>query len=304
MTRDQTTFYFDARSEPIAVVDDDEVVLVETQDAHGGTITDESVVYTDLAEVMDVLGGANPVTGPIALDSLRVGDCLQVRIHAIDGAPERGFGYMNTTPTLHPDLAPKTTICHREGDEVLLPTERGPVAVPYRPMVGTLGVAPAEGRVESFGQRPDVLGNVDLPELTVGAEVVLRANVDGGLLSLGDAHLTQGDAEIHRSSVETQADVTLSLSPTTASGVGFAELPQINTAQRLGSVAPGPGHLEDLVRAAYDDLAQRLHRFKGFRLGEAYRLLGAAGTVRIGQVVPPVFSAMAMIDRRYVEEVG
>ena len=204
----------------------------------------------------------------------------------------------------HPDLAPKTTICIRDGDTVLLPTRKGSVAVPYRPMIGTLGVAPADGRVESFSQRPDILGNVDLPELTAGAEVVLRANVDGGLLSLGDAHLTQGDAEIHRSSVETQADVTLSVGTASADDAGFVELPQINSEQRLGSVAPGPGHLEDLVRAAYDDLAQRLHRYHDFALGEAYRLLGAAGVVRIGQVVPPVFSALAMIDRRHVGEVG
>ena len=277
---------------------------METQDAHGGTITDEGVVYENLAEVLQVLGGANPVTGPIALDSLRAGDCLKVDILDIEGAPETGFGYMNTTPTLHPDLSAKTTIVRRDGDSVMLPTARGPVAIPYRPMIGTLGVAPASGRIESFAQRPDILGNVDLLELGTGAEVVLRANVDGGMLSLGDAHLTQGDAEIHRSAIETHADVTLSLSHLDVSSASFVELPQINTASRLGSVAPGPGHLEDLVRAAYDDLAGRLHRFHGFSLGDAYRLLGAAGRVRIGQVVPPVYSAMAMIKRSFVEDLS
>lgn len=277
---------------------------METQDAHGGTITDEGVVYENLAEVLQVLGGANPVTGPIALDSLRAGDCLKVDILDIEGAPETGFGYMNTTPTLHPDLSAKTTIVRRDGDSVMLPTARGPVAIPYRPMIGTLGVAPASGRIESFAQRPDILGNVDLLELGTGAEVVLRANVDGGMLSLGDAHLTQGDAEIHRSAIETHADVTLSLSHLDVSSACFVELPQINTASRLGSVAPGPGHLEDLVRAAYDDLAGRLHRFHGFSLGDAYRLLGAAGRVRIGQVVPPVYSAMAMIKRSFVEDLS
>lgn len=276
--------------------------MVETQDAHGGTITDEAVVYENLDEVLRVLGGANPVTGPIAVDSLRAGDCLRVRVLAIEGAPETGFGYMNTTPTLHPDLAAETTICRRENGTVMLPTERGPVGVPYRPMIGTLGLAPAGERIESFSQRRDILGNVDLPELCAGAEVVLRANVDGGLLSLGDAHLTQGDAEIHRSAVETHADVTLSVHPTDVVTARFVDLPQINSAHDLGSVAPGPGHLEDLVRAAYDDLAERLHRFHGFSLGDAYRLLGAAGRVRIGQVVPPVFSAMAMISRTYVED--
>ena len=121
---------------------------------------------------------------------------------------------------------------------------------------------------------------------------------------MGDAHIAQGDAEIHRSSVEAQADVTLWLGQATPEEVGFVELPQINSATHLGSVAPGPGHLEDLVRGAYDDLAERLRRFSGFSLGEAYRLLGAAGEIRIGQVVPPVYSALARIERQYVEEVS
>ena len=82
--------------------------------------------------------------------------------------------------------------------------------------------------------------------------------------------------------------------------MGFSGLPQVNTSTAWGSVAPGPGHLEDLVRAAYDDLALRLRHSGRFTLAEACRLLGAVGTVRVGQVVPPVFSALASIERRYV----
>ena len=116
-------------------------------------------------------------------------------------------------------------------------------------------MAPAGEPVKAFLQRDDMLGNVDMPELCAGCTVVLRANVDGGMLSLGDAHLAQGDAEIHRSAIETQADVTLRITNLGADAVAYPGLPQINSAERLGSVAPGPGHLEDLVRAAYDDLA-------------------------------------------------
>ena len=288
----------------MAVVEAGERFVIETEDAHCGSITDESVVYANLDEARAALGGANPVTGPVALNGLMAGDCLRVHIGEVEGAPVRGFGHMNTTQTLHEELSAKTTICYRDGDGVLLPTARGHIRVPYTPMIGTLGVAPADGPIEAFMQRSDILGNVDLPELRAGAEVVLRVNVDGGLLSMGDAHIAQGDAEIHRSSVEAQADVTLWLGQATPEEVGFVELPQINSATHLGSVAPGPGHLEDLVRGAYDDLAERLRRFSGFSLGEAYRLLGAAGEIRIGQVVPPVYSALARIERQYVEEVS
>lgn len=286
------------------VVSDGEHVMVETEDAHSGTITGPHVVYRDLADVLERIGGANPVTGPIVLEDVSAGDLVGIEIVSVDGAPVTGFGYMTTTPTLHPDCVPETVICRRVGDDVEIPTARGPVRVPCRPFVGTIGVAPAGERIESFGQRADVLGNVDLPEVAAATTIVLRANVDGAWVSLGDAHLAQGDAEIHRSAIETQADVEIAISRLDPDRTPYAGLPQVNTATELGSVAPGPGHLEDLVRAAYDDLALRLHRGHGFKLAEAYRLLGAVGTVRIGQVVPPVFSALAKIERRYVEELA
>ena len=279
-------------------------MVVETEDAHGGSITSTDTVYRNLDEVFERLGGANPVTGPIAIDGATPGEFLEIALRHVEGAPIRGFGHMTTTPTLHPSLQPETTICHRDGDHVVLPTVRGPVRLPYLPFVGTLGVAPAGDPIPSFGQRPDILGNVDLPELTNGAVVVLPVHVPGGLLSLGDAHLVQGDAEIHRSAIETQADVTLTVHRRSADAVGFANLPQVNTADFIGSVAPGPGHLEDLVRAAYDDLAIRLERHYGFSQGDAFRLLGAVGKVRIGQVVPPVYSALAKIERKYFETVA
>jgi amidase len=281
-------------------LDSGETVIVQTQDAHGGSITSPDVVYRNLDEVFERLGGANPVTGPIAVRGALPGEFLEIELHHVEGAPERGFGHMTTTPTLHPDLVPETTICHRRGDHVVLPTIRGPINVPYQPFVGTLGVAPAGDPIPSFGQRSDILGNVDLPELTDGVSVVLPVHVPGGLLSLGDAHLVQGDAEIHRSAVESQADVTLTIHLRPVEAVSFVQLPQVNTERFIGSVAPGPGHLEDLVKAAFDDLAARLQRYYGFRLADAYRLLGVVGIVRIGQVVPPVFSALAKIERRYL----
>ena len=300
LTRDKTSFVFDPSAEPAITVAPGETIVVETQDAHSGTITGPDVVYETLDDVMERIGGANPVTGPIYVEGAAPGECVEVRIEHVEGAPVTGFGYMNTTPTLHPTFAAETVICHRRGDRVAIPTGKGPVMVPYRPFVGTIGVAPPGEPVPSFSQGGEFLGNVDLPDVAAGATIVMRAHAEGALVSLGDAHLAQGDAEIHRSAIECQADVTLRVD------IGdpdrYSRLPQVNTTTTWGSVAPGPGHLEDLVRAAYDDLARRMRNSGRFTLAEAYRLLGAVGTVRVGQVVPPVYSALARIERRYVEE--
>ncbi len=300
LLRESAHYAFDATLPPALEVEPGESFWVETHDAHRGTITDESVVYTSLQEVFDRLGGANPVTGPIAVRGAAPGDCLVVSIAEIVPAPRTGRGYTCTTPTVHPSLAPETVICPIVGDSVLLRTSRGAVRLPLRPMVGTLGIAPAGEPRPSFQQGPDILGNVDLPALRAGARVVLRAQVPGGLLFLGDAHLAQGDAEIHRAAIETEADVRLSVEVASADEVGFVGLPQLDTDDAWGSVAPGPGHLEELVRTAYDDLAQRLVLRLGLRLADAYRLLGSAGRVTVGQVVPPLHSVLASIPKTFV----
>jgi amidase len=296
--RESAHYAFDPSLPPALEVAPGESFWVETNDAHRGTITDESVVYASLEEVVDLLGGANPVSGPIAVRGAAPGDCLVVSLEEIVPAPRRGQGYTCTTPTLDPGLVPETVICPIEGKEVLLPTDRGALRLPLRPMLGTLGIAPADEPRPSFQQGRDILGNVDLPALAAGARVVLRAQMPGGLLFLGDAHLAQGEAEIHRAAIETEADVRISVELASPEEVGFVALPHLDTDDAWGSVAPGPGHLEQLVRAAYDDLARRLVLGVGFRLADAYRLLGSAGSVTVGQVVPPLFSVLASIPRQ------
>lgn len=302
IARSQTQFYFDNSASPVATITSGEEIIVETQDAHGGTVTDESVIYTSLNDSVRRLGGVNPITGPIAVTDVRSGDHLSIEILSVIGAPITGYGYMATTPTLHPSLAPESVICRRNGDFVDLPTHRGIIQIPYMPFIGTIGIAPNGQKVESFQHRRDILGNVDMPDICAGSTVVLRANVEGALIFIGDAHLAQGDAEIHRSAIETQSDVLVRINKLDDSEIKFFNLPQVNTASEIGSLAPGPGHLEDLVREAYDDLALRLQHEYGLRLSEAYRLLGAVGTIRIGQVVPPLYSALAKVKKCYLME--
>ena len=100
LARDTNSFYFDPDAAPALTIASGDTVVVETQDAHCGTITGPDVVYKTLDEVMERIGGANPVTGPIAIDGVSPGDLLAIEVLDVVGAPERGYGYMTTTPTL------------------------------------------------------------------------------------------------------------------------------------------------------------------------------------------------------------
>lgn len=76
----------------------------------------------------------------------------------------------------------------------------------------------------------------------------------------------------------------------------------MNTPEFIGSIAGFTGvHLGDVVRAAYVDIVNRLTRFYGFELKEAYLLACQTARVTSGQVVDPLYCAAVTIERQYVE---
>ena len=68
-------------------------LVVETEDAHNGSIRTEQDIYPTLASVFERLGGANPVTGPIYVEGVEPGDCVAVTIEDIVPGPVQGQGY-------------------------------------------------------------------------------------------------------------------------------------------------------------------------------------------------------------------
>jgi amidase len=311
LTREQIHLYFDADQEPAISVPSGARIVVETEDAHMGSIRSEADVYQSLAEVFEKLGGANPVTGPIYVEGVEPGDCVAVTFEDIVPGAVQGQGYTVLTPglgglvsnyTLQAPLEPRTVICPIREGKVLFPAGKGTVEIPTAPFLGTIGVAPVGERRLSYLQGPDFLGNTDLPLNGIGATVVMRASVPGALISFGDAHAVQGDGEISGAAIECQADVTCRVERIPQAESRYVSLPQVNTDDFIGSIAAFTGvHLGDVVRAAYVDIVQRLVRFYDFELGEAYLLACQTGRVRIGQVVDPLYCAAVTIERRYVE---
>jgi acetamidase/formamidase len=311
LRRDQIHLYFDAKEAPAIRVPSGAQLVVETEDAHMGSIRSESDVYQSLAEVFERLGGANPVTGPIYVEGVESGDCVALTFDEIVPGAVQGQGYTVLTPglgglvsnyTLQPPLAPRTVICPIRDGKVLFPAKKGTIEIPCSPFLGTIGVAPAGERRLSYLQGAEFLGNTDLPLNGVGATVVMRANVAGGLVSFGDAHAVQGDGEISGAAIECQADVTCRVERIPREEAQYVTLPQVNTREFVGSIAGFTGvHLGDVVRAAYVDVVQRLVQFHGFELEEAYLLVCQTGRVRVGQVVDPLYCATVTIERRYIE---
>jgi amidase len=300
--------YFDRDIAPAREVAPGEVFVVDTIDCTGGLIQSEHDVIASLDDLIAKLGGLNYVTGPIAVKGARAGDILRVTVVDIDPAPETRQGFIATVPGfgaltydngrgLAEPLTPSTTICAVTRDEVTLPFGSGTVRLPSRPFIGTIGVAPTYERRMTLSQSPDYLGDLDIPYLRAGSTMHMRANHEGGLVSLGDVHAAQGDGEVAGVAVEIAARVTLRIDVTPRGESQMRRLPLLVDEKQIGVVAAFQGLPTSLcVRSAYVELCEMLTRL-GMSTNDAIQYLSAAARVRIGNMFEPFYSAFVSLDR-------
>lgn len=312
LTRDQVTLFFDPDATPAAEVASGERFVVETADSLCGIVKVRAPNGMHIDDVIERLGGACPVTGPVYVRGAEPGEAVQVDIHRVDVHPSQGqawtgvfggFGALSHDAFgLQDPLTPQTRLLSYDGTYAHFKRSNGTsVAIPMRPFLGTVGVAPRRERRMSFSQSPEYLGDVDLPALTAGASLVLPVNVPGALVAFGDAHAAQGDGEITGAAVEIEAEAEISCIPVTREEAGFVTLPQLNTATTIGSIAGFQGNdLTACARAAYVDLVRRLVRDHQFTETDAYQLLGQVGRLRIGNMIDPFYSVLATIDRAFL----
>jgi amidase len=310
--RDGTTLFLDPAAEPLAEVGGGERIVVETADSLCGIAKAGAPVGMHIDEAVERLGGACPLTGPFFVTGAVAGGALRVEIHRVDPAPAVGEGWTGVFGGFGaldheryslaiPDPLPEIRIVPYADGIARFPCRGGHVEIGMAPFLGTVGVAPKRERRTTFSQSPEYLGDVDVPALGAGATLVVPVNVEGALIAFGDVHGAQGSGEVTGAALEIEADVEVTMHPCSREEAGYCGLPQINTAESIGSVAGFEGvPLADCARAAYRDLLARLERSHGFRRTEAYELLSLAGRLDVGNMIDPFYSVMASIERRYV----
>jgi amidase len=305
--REKRAFYFAGDIEPVTTVHSGQTVVVETEDANAGLIQSEEDVYSDFSALFDKAGGCNPVTGPIYVENVSPGDCLLVHIDAIM-VENRGYtsvfptlGALQSSFTIQPPHGSVTKICRIHNDHFIFSAQNREIPIAIEPFIGTISTAPGKERIYSFYHGKEYCGNIDCPDLKAGTMVVLPVNVEGGLLSIGDIHAKQGDGEITGCALEIRGKVQITIECLSRKDAGFAQWPQVNADDWIGSIGcPLGGSLDDAVRAAYLDLIERMHLYYGFDRLDAYQLLNLVGKVTVGQVLEPLYTCVAKIDRKYL----
>jgi amidase len=251
--------------------------------------------------------------GPIAIEGAEPGDTLVVEILKV--RPNRDtavstqggrFGALvpdSRTAFLN-DPFPRGRYVWRIDRErmtgtVDLPGSRSKsVTVPLQPMLGRVAVAP-EDEEEFGGLWPGQFGgNLDVPDVREGTTVFLPVFHPGALFYFGDGHARQGDGEVCGSGLETAMDVTFRFGLQKKRKITWPRLEDANDLMVAGSARP----LTDALRIAFVELIEWLVADYGFDKADAYQLVSQVATVRVGNVVDPVYTVAARFPKRYLPE--
>lgn len=283
LQRTQTHGVWDRSLPPALHVAPGDTVVVEMRDASGGQLSAGSGL-SDL-QALD-LAHINPVTGPIFVEGAKPGDALVVEILSLDvdtwgwTANFPGFGLLADRFTEHVLRTSRI----ENGAIELFPGMR----IPSVPMIGTIGVAPAEAGAFSVLPPTRYGGNMDIRHVGAGATLYLPVAVDGALLSLGDGHAAQGDGEVCGTAIETTAVATLRLSLERDRHLPAPMLLTDARTQRTGRAFATTGIGPDLLQAARDAtnamIAEIVRRTTLSEI-DAYFLASVAGDLKISELV-------------------
>lgn len=304
---DATVGYTFGGLEPIARIMPGEPVRLRTLDCFGGKVTS----MDDLPSKVCQFPYLNPVTGPLHVMGAKPGDSLAVHVITLTPVGEVGFSATfphfgaltgtHTTAMLHPALPEqvwKYTIDHRH--QTVRYAARGSdygVNLPWAPMLGTVGVAPAFGEVRASIVPGVHGGNLDTPLLRAGTTLYLPVGVEGALLAVGDGHARQGDGELCGVGVEVPMDVTLVVEVISEVSTPTPRLETDTDIMSIGVARP----LEDAYRAAHADLVQLVSDLTGLDQLDAYQLLSQAGRAHVGNVVDENYTIAAAIDKHVLD---
>jgi amidase len=298
------TFYrqFSATNKPVLTIARGDGVHTTTVDAGG----------KDEKSVTRVLGG-NPETGPFYVETAAPGDTLVVHLTRLrlnrDWAESDDFLVGRAVDS---DLAVKM----KDGGKSVrwhLDTEHGVAtpekpaehltryAVPLRPMLGCVGVAPNVAQAApGTGDSGRYGGNMDFNEIVEGATVYLPVSVPGALLYVGDGHALQGDGELNGNALETSMDVEFTVDVIPGKRVPG---PRVESATHIMALGLG-GSLDDAFRGATANMAQWLTDEYKLTPSEVAQVLGTSAEYRVSEVADRNAGIVLKINKERLKLLG
>jgi len=299
-----TTFYrqFSAVNKPVLTIAPGDSVHTMTVDAGG----------TDEKGVTRVLGG-NPETGPFYVETAAPGDTLVVHLTRVrlnrDWAESDDFVVPRA---LDSDLAVKmkdggkTVRWHLDAEHGVATPEKpaehlARYAVPLRPMLGCVAVAPNVAQAApGTGDSGRYGGNMDFNEIVEGATVYLPVSVPGALLYVGDGHALQGDGELNGNALETSMDVEFTVDVIRGKRIPG---PRVESATHIMAMGLD-GSLDDAFRTATANMAHWLTDEYKLTPSEVAQVLGTSAEYKVSEVADRNAGMVLKINKERLKSLG
>jgi acetamidase/formamidase len=290
------------------------MVIVETVTPHAGDapelMMDDAIRNIFQSIPLQERGpGPHILTGPIYVEDARPGDFLQVKVLDLQPRTPYGSNLLASWGYLFEEYGKRERITIYKVDDsgqwltaefaynleqpyemlgsitdtdtvVQMPALEN-IQIPVRLHIGNMGVAMAD--VGHFSTVPPGVhgGNLDNWKIGVGASMYYEVQVDGGLLSLGDCHLTQGDSELSGTGVE--ASMNCLIQVTVLKNISIPS-PMLETSTHWITHGFSPD-LNTATRQAAIQMRRFLTDLCGLTTEDAYSFMSLAGDFAITQVV-------------------
>jgi amidase len=254
--------------------------------------------------------GGNPLTGPFYVEGAMPGDVLAVKLTRVrlnrDSAQS---GDTVTGKALEPymfrdlpkvaDFDSSWALDRTSGTGRLKnPTPKlKDFAVPLKPMVGCIGVAPPSRQSFRSGDLGDWGGNLDYNQIVEGVTVFLPVFTSGALLYVGDGHAAQGDGELTGDALETSLELEFTVD--VQHNVRLNQ-PRIESDEfiMLSGVA---NSLSDALQRATSGMQRYLATKYGLNPAEAGIVMGSSMKYDIAEIVDPHVHVVAKLPRKVLE---
>lgn len=207
--------HYAANAKPTITVHSGETVTIQTLSTCGpnerliaeGVKAEDIPAYNDEVYKNYPAGEKGPgghiLTGPVAIEEAEPGDVLEVQILKITiDTPFACNGF-----SLHRGFLPmdypysRSRIIPLDRENMIAHFAPG-IDIPLHPFFGSMGVAPAQGRVDSAPPFSHA-GNMDNKELVAGTTLFIPVAAKGALFLAGDGHAGQGNGEVDITAMET-----------------------------------------------------------------------------------------------------
>ncbi len=286
------------RNKPVMTIRPGDELTLAAPDAANGEITPAST-SEDIGRIN--YRRLDPLVGPVYVDGVKPGDALKIEV--LDLKP-LGWGWTA--------LLPEFGLLWDEIQDPLIKIwtelERGFVEMPngarfdLHPMIGCIGVAPAEDGDHASITPTNAAGNIDVRYLGAGSTLIVPVFNEGALLSAADGHALQGEGEICGTAIECPMEMSIKVDVLKDAGLEAPELIIADTfpAQEGYRIFTGIGpDLMEAARAATRRCLRPLAKAQGISELEAYSLLGVVGELRIHEIVDvPNWVVGCMLPRR------